>query len=964
MIAFLHDNRTDAAHLIRHSRRARRLRLAVPALQGDRHLARRYEQIAHAWPGIVAASADPRSGRMLLEYAPGAPLLCDLDERNAPPPPRSTFAPRVVQVRDRWHTRPVEEIVAQLATAPDGLTVREAARRLRLYGHNLAEPPDPRSRLGILAAQLTNAPMAMLLGSAGVSLLLADLVESSAILVVVGLNAGIGYHIEHRNQQVLTSWRKLEAGLAQVVRGGALQHLPATELVPGDVILVRAGDILPADARVIDAHRLSADEAPLTGESEPQHKQPDPVPPDAALAERTSMLYAGTSLVGGHGRAIVVATGSATEVAHVRALVEAAAAPPPPLAERMQRLGRRVAAISVGAAGVATAASVLHGKPTRQVLKGAVALAVAALPEGLPLVATSALVRSMQRLHEQGMVVRRVAAAEALGGVTVICADKTGTLTCNDMRLEILEAAGRSYPREVLSADRARLFVDPVTTALAAGLLNSDVDVLAGGRAAHLAISGSATERALVDAAHAAGLDGAELRRSFPRLHLYERRQGVHYVRSVHRTPEGGHVAFVKGAPEQVLALCTSSPAARRAILARNDALAAAGLRVLGFGWRPLDDRSEEPTGGFNFLGLAALRDPLREGAAEAIERARAAGIRTVILTGDQRRTAAAVARELGLKGETLVAADVVGLSPDALTRRLAATAVLARVTPEDKLAIVRALRASGEVVAMAGDGINDAPALKAADVGIAVGASATDLARQVADVVMAGEDLRSILAAVGEGRVVQDNLRRALRFLFATNLSEMALVLGAAITGARDPLTPMQLLWINLLTDTLPGLALALEPGEPDVLDRPPAPPGDDLLAAPELQRVGRDALLLAGVGAAGLAIGGPTLAFSTLTAAQLSYAGICRAPQRLHGEERRAADRRFAALLGGGAGLQFLALTLPPLRALLGIKGRTPLVLGGFFTGLALPWAFSRKSAMHVVTRRGSPQRTESLA
>jgi len=955
MIAFHYANRTEPAHVVRHSASSRRLRLHVPAIAGDRHLARRFEAIAHAWPGVLDATANPRSGRMLLHYAPGAPLLGHLREQ----PPSATDR---ANEKDTWHARPTNEVFTRLGSSPGGLDPREATRRLHRHGSNLAAEEAPRSRLALLVDQLSNVPMALLAGAAGASALLGEIVEAGAILVAVGINAGIGYRIEHQNQQVLTAWRRLEGGIVQAIRGGRLLSIPAAELVPGDVILVRAGDVVPADARVIDAHRLAADEAPLTGESEPQPRQPEPVRADAPLAERSSMLYAGTAIAGGHGRAIVVATGGATELARVRALVEKAEAPPPPLAVRMERLGRRVAGLSLAVAGVATAANLLHGRPARTLVRGAVALGVAALPEGLPLVATSALVRSMQRLHGAGMVVRRVAAAESLGGVTVICADKTGTLTRNEMRLELLEVGGRAFRPDELRADRRRLFDDPLTTALAAALLNSDVDVQGRAeRAGSLAVAGSATERALVDAAHAAGLDGAELRRSFPRLRLIERTRDAHYVVSLHRDRRaGGVLAFVKGAPEQVLDLCTPDVRDDPALRARNEELAAAGLRVLALAWRRLADPSAD-AGDYRFLGFACLRDPLRTGAAEAIRRASRAGIRTLILTGDQRRTAAAIADQLGLRGEVLAASDLAQLDEAALAERLLGAAVLARVTPEDKVRIVRALRRRGEVVAMAGDGINDAPALKAADVGIAVGARASDLARQVADVVMAGEDLRSILHAVGEGRIVQDNLRRSLRFLFATNLSEMALVLGAAIAGAREPLRPLQLLWINLLTDTLPGLALALEPGAPEILDRPPARPGADLLGPVELRTVGRDALFLAGVGAAGLALGGPSLAFATLTAAQLSYASVCRAPRQLRSSEGARADARFGALVGSGAILHLAALTFPPLRRLLRVTAPTPLTLAGFAAGLALPHLARGATSTHVVVRRGGRNQTE---
>jgi Ca2+-transporting ATPase len=455
------------------------------------------------------------------------------------------------------------------------------------------------------------------------------------------------------------------------------------------------------------------------------------------------------------------------------------------------------------------------------------------------------------------------------------------------------------------TADRASLL-------LAAGLLNSDVDVQRRGHDG-LDISGSSTERALVTAATHAGLDGTRLRAAHPTCVLHERRPGVHYVVSEHPGFD-----LIKGAPEQVLALCDREWDAPLEL----DRLASKGLRVLALAWR----KKGEPR--FAYLGLVGLRDPVRAGAAEAVAEARKAGIRVILLTGDHRRTAEAVAREVGLDGETIEGGEIPG--------RIARVAAIARATPADKLAVVEALRARGEVVAMAGDGINDAPALKVAHVGIAVGRDATDLARHVADVVLANDDLRSILAAVAEGRVVQDNLRRAIRFLFATNLSELALMLAAAVAGADEPLTPMQLLWINLLSDTLPALALALEPGERSVLARPPAPPDAPILSRPLERRVLHDGLWLASAGAAGAIAGGPPLAFGVLSGAQLSYTLACRAADH-------PPDPRFAKLWGSTIGVQALALGFAPLSRLLGLR-RPGLALGGFCAGAALPWLAHR--------------------
>jgi len=966
MTVLLIDSLVHPARVSRHATASRRLRLEVPSLRGDPWFARRLERRVGALPGIVEVRADPRSGRMLLRYDEGAPLLAGLREEPEPPPTRDDLRPTEAQGRRAWHSMSTDDALAALGTSREGLSGRDAQSRLRRFGLNAAESAELRSRLSILGEQVANVPMALLLGSAGLSALLKEALEATAILAVVGLNAAIGYRIERKNEDILSSWRELEAGKVDVVRDGSLVSIAALELVPGDVLVCGAGDTVPADARVIESRRLSCDESALTGESEARPKADAPVDPDAPLAERGSMVFAGTTVVTGRARAVVVATGTATQVARVRALVEEEEAPRPPLTRRLESLANRLSVASMGASALSAAAGIVRGHGAVRVVRDAVALGVAAIPEGLPLVATAALVRSMQRLQEHGMIVRRLAAAEALGTVTVICADKTGTLTRNEMRLERLEVPGGSVDPRTVRADPDRVLEDPTTLLLAAGVLNSEVELVPRrGRAPGLA--GSSTERALVEAGRRAGLDPERLFREFPRLRLWERREDVLYVMSHHEGPTG-RLALVKGAPGQVLDLCDIDPQERARLEAQNSALAGEGLRVLAFAWKRLDDGGgTEPTDGFGFLGFAGLRDPLREGAAETIADARDAGIRTVILTGDQPRTAEAIARELGVGGGTLLAKDMEELDPAELQRRLDRTAVLARVTPEDKLEVVRLLQRRGQIVAMAGDGINDAPALKVADVGIAVGANATDLARQVSDLVMSGEDLRSILVAVGEGRIVQDDIRRSLRFLGATNLSEMALVVGASIAGAPSPLSALHLLWINLLTDTLPALALALEPGDPEVLDRKPARPDEPLVGGPELRRLLRDGGILAAAGAAAMIVGGRPLVFAALPAAQLGYAVACRAPRHERGarssaeglEARAEADLRFAGMVGGAIGLHLVAMTVPVARRFLGLPRPSPLMLGSFAAGSLLPWILRGAPSVEVIVRHGTAGR-----
>jgi Ca2+-transporting ATPase len=578
----------------------------------------------------------------------------------------------------------------------------------------------------------------------------------------------------------------------------------------------------------------------------------------------------------------------------------------------------------------------------------------------LPVVSTAALVQSMSRMRERGMVVRRLVSAEALGGITVVCADKTGTLTQNEMRLEWIDVGGGPLAAESVRAVPEKLLEDGPSLALAASVLNSDIEVEDG--AGSLSVAGSSTERALVEAAARAGLDRATLCRDFPRRLLRERRSDAHYVVSLHDAPDGRGVAFVKGAPEQVLGLCSRDRAGplgaarRAAILARNDAMAGEGLRVLAVAWRRLaNDDPAEAEHGYTLLGLLGLRDPLRPGAAETVREAARAGIRTVVLTGDQHRTAEAIARAVGLEGEVVDGSEIAQLlahdGPE-LRARLLRVAAFARVTPADKAALIRALRQLGEVVAMAGDGVNDAPALKAADVGIAIGRGASDISREAADIVLASEDLGSILHAVGEGRVVQDNLRRALRFLLATNFSEVALTLGAAAVGAADPFTPIRLLWLNLISDTLPAMALALETAQDDVLRRPPAPPGAPLFD-PRARRVAlRDGLGMAALGALALAGFGPAATFHWLAGAELGYALACRS-------SAAPPEGRFLGLLGGAAALHAATLLLPPLRAVLRLPGAFSfLELAAFGAGALLPVAVGGAGRDLVVVRRGHTQ------
>ena len=970
--------------VLRHMSASRRVRLDSPEIIGSPALAAKVERELIALDGVTKAVADPETGRLLIIYAPKSSFVSRLRESPARAAaaqrPAASWLPRLQLVSKRppgeapadreWHALEALGVLKGVGSRGEGLDEAEAADRLRRSSAQELVDETGRSPLSILLAQVMNLPTGLLLGSSGLSALTLDWLDAAAVLSAVGLNAAIGYQIEHTNEELLASWRRLETGEAEVVRQGEVSTVPVGDLVRGDVIICRAGDLVPADARVIEAHRLRCDEALLTGESHAQDKAADPVRRDAPLAERSSMLYAGTTIVGGHGRAVVVDVGRETEAGKIGQLLAREETPETPLERRLRAFGNTVAGAGLGAGIAAFAAGLLHGRPLRQVVRSGVSLAVAAIPEGLPVVSTAALVHSMQRMRERGMVLRRLVTAETLGAVTVVCADKTGTLTRNEMRVELLDLSSGSIAPEAIRAEPGRIFEHGPTLALAAAVLNSDVEAQEGGNGTQ--IVGSSTERALIAAAEAAGLRRGELRERFPRLSLRERDSARSYVVTIHDAPGGGRVAFVKGAPEQVLEICHRDlrrrldKRSRAERLRRNGELAARGLRVLGLAWKL--DPENKPAGrdeGYTWIGMVALVDPLRDGAAEAVERAARAGIRTVILTGDQRRTAEAIARAVGLTGEALDGGEVERLLAEdgpAARERLSRAAVLSRVTPADKLAMIHALRAQGEIVAMAGDGINDAPALRAADVGIAIGVRSSDVARQAADVVLENEDLRSILAGIGEGRIVQDNLRRTIGYLLASNLSEVMVVLGAAAIGALEPLKPLQLLWINLLSDTLPALALALEPGEPDVLDRPPGRPDAPLIDAEARWRIVRDGFRMAALGSAALALGGPAAAFATLSAAEIAYAAVCRAPGAPPGPS-------FLGLVGGAAALQATTLAFPPLRMVFGLPARASLgEFLGFGVGLVAPTLlYGRADLGNVIVGRRralEPSRTASGA
>ncbi len=789
-----------------------------------------------------------------------------------------------------------------------GLDPEQAEARRLLHGPNVLAGIEPRSTAAIVAGQVLTVPNAILAASAAASALLGDRLEAAAIVVVVGVNVAIGYFTEARAEELLNAWGELRVERARVLRGGREAEIPAAWLVPGDVLVLRAGQPVAADARVVASEGLAADESTLTGESEPAEKSPAAVPEDAPLADRDGMVYAGTVIASGNGRAVVTATGEATELGAIRRALAGARERTAPLEQQLDALGKRLAGLSALAALGVVGLGLLRGRALGDVARSAVALGVAAIPEGIPTSGTTALALASRKLSRRGIVIRKLAAAETLGAVSAVCADKTGTLTLNRMRVEELllpgdglievrwSAGGLSLERRGGGAPDARAIRDLARVAA----LNADVEIGEDGAVKR----GSGTERALAEFAIAAGFPARGERRRARRVREERRSAERSFMVTVHDDPELGRIELMKGAPEQMVELCALDAREAAAARAHNEAMASRGLRVLACAWRRLavDD------GHFVFLGLIGLRDPPRPGVAEAIRTLRRAGIRFTMLTGDQERTAQAVAASLGIDAD----------------------AVYSRVTPEAKVSVVRELSALGQVVAMTGDGVNDAPALRAADVGIAMGQRGTDIARAVADVVLARDDLPVIVEAVAEGRRLYDNVRRAIDYLIATNMSEvLVMILGGL--AREGPLQPLQLLWLNMLTDVVPALALATEPAEPGVMERPPRDPRAPLFGPPDYLRLGRASLEMAAAALSAFGVGGwrrdagaepPAMAFTALATAQILHTRACRAGA---GVENPVLSRALA----GTAALQLAAFASRPLRAALSIRRTGPVDL-----------------------------------
>ncbi|MEQ8306638.1 MAG: cation-transporting P-type ATPase [Hoeflea sp.] len=870
---------------------------------------------------------------------------------------------------EKPHALSVTDVVARLETDPKaGLSSGDVRQRLKTYGPNQLRRQQTRSVLAIFAHQFNSVIVWLLAAAALMSFLLGDVAEAGAIIVVLVLNGAIGFFTELKAARSMEALMRIAQIRTRVRRDGQARSIDAHELVPGDVVVLEAGDVVTADLRISKAANLQVDESVLTGESVPVVKAEAATDGEAVLGDRTSMAFKGTAITQGTGEGLVVATGMATEIGRISDLVQAAQSEAAPLERRLDRLGHRLVWLTFVLAALTIGVGILRGHEVVAMIQTGVALAVAAVPEGLPVVATLSLARGMWRMARRNAVITRLSSVETLGATTVILTDKTGTLTENRMTVVgyLLEGrniglaprgAGQIFAGGDIRPDSGE--DDRLDWAIRIGALCTNADLGDGGDEGR---AGDPMELALLQVADQAGLSRLALERDFPEIREHAFDPSVRMMATVHK--DGDHcLVAVKGAPEAVIDSAVSvlgpdgpqplDDTVRRAWQERSSKAAREGLRLLGLAMRRGQADDGKPYAGLTLVGLVCLNDPVREDVPRAIRSSRAAGVRVVMLTGDHAETAAAIARQAGIGDGDLGVNEghmVAGIDPDAISeemrQRVLSADVFARVAPETKLVLVSIFQKAGHVVAMTGDGVNDAPALKKADIGIAMGRRGTQVAQEAAHMVLRDDRFATIISAMRQGRVIFDNIRKFVVYLMSCNVSEV-LVVGLAIgIGLPLPLLPLQILFLNLVTDVFPAFALGLGRGDGEVMRRPPRDPKEPILDRPRWRLIAVLGALItiATLGAFLLALtwlalapaAAVTVAFLTLALAQLWNVFNMRDPDAgLIGNDVTRNAYVWGALVLC-LGLIGLAVGLPSLADLLGLPWPGP-------QGLALAAAAS---------------------
>ncbi|MGK7911347.1 MAG: cation-translocating P-type ATPase [Synechococcus sp.] len=851
-----------------------------------------------------------------------------------------------------WHQFDTDRVLQHFQTTLDrGLDPSEVAIRQEQYGPNLLEGSDRIDRWKILLGQFTATLVVVLIAAAIASALLGDFQEAIAILIIVLLNACLGFTQEYRSEQAIAALKKLSIPSVQVRRDGRVLERSAKDLVPGDIVLLTAGGRVPADARLLESQNLQIAEAALTGESTPSDKAVRPLPLLTPIADRSNMAYAGTSVTHGRGTVAIVATGMNTELGKIAASIQLAQRVPTPLQERLDRLGKTLSAVIFVLVAIVFALGLLTGEELKSMFLTAVSLAVAAVPEGLPAVVTIALALGAQRMLKQRALIRNLPAVETLGSVTVICSDKTGTLTQNCMTVTHLELPNGNRCPLNATPDQNATHGGETDATLGWGLLlaaialcndaqfisDSDTEPsLAGSAEQHYKdglpdvssfdVTGDPTETALAIAAARSGAFKFDLDRLFPRVAEFpfeserKRMTTIHSLQGEEKPPHNlkpyidwrtrlhcEHVAISKGSVEGLLTLCDRvwlgdrilplTSGLRSSLTDSYEALSKQGNRVLGVAIRPLEmppslpfDRPDLVESDLVFIGIVGMADPLRPEAKEAVALCQRAGIRPVLITGDHPSTALNIAQQLGIAtGDSAFTGQELDHHTDDLAKVAQSTSVFARVSPQNKLQLVQQLQSLGEIVAMTGDGINDAPALKMADIGVAMGETGTDVAKEAADMVLLRDNFNTIVLAIKEGRVIFDNIRKFIKFTLTGNCGELFAIAIAPFIGMPFLLRPLQILWINLLGDGLLALALSVEPAEDNVMNRPPYPPGESIWK----RGVGRDIVWIGLIlGLILLTVGflywnqarseWQTMVFSTLAFSRIGLAQVLRSDRQ----------------------------------------------------------------------------------
>jgi Ca2+-transporting ATPase len=750
-----------------------------------------------------------------------------------------------------WHTLGVDAALAALETRPGGLSAAEAGVRLAAHGPNELVAKRKRTLLAMFLDQFKDFMIVVLIAAAVLAGALGEVADTIAIVVIVVLNAALGFTQEYRAEKAMEALKRMAASLATVSRDGAPAAIPAAHLVPGDVVHLEAGNVVPADLRLTEAARLKVEEAALTGESVPSEKQTEALA-DAGLpiGDRKNLVYKGTIVTYGRATGVVVATGMRTELGRIASLLQDEEEGKTPLQKRLVAFGKKLAYAILAICAIVFGFGILRGESPLLMLLTAVSLAVAAIPEALPAVITISLALGAKKMVRQNALVRKLPAVETLGSVTYICSDKTGTLTLNRMTAEEVYADGRLIPRAELRGDpppsaAGTAAVLPLPTLLTAVALSNDAKQDAAG-----ALIGDPTEAALFTLAAEGGFAKTALEGRYPRLAELPFDSERKLMTTFHAWEGGKVVSFTKGAVEVVLERSARTLAAQgevelapAEILGVADRIAADGLRALGFGMRIWDRLPEDPTAaeaesGLTLLGLVGLMDPPRQEAKDAVALCRRAGIVPVMITGDHPLTARAIAGRIGIlddghaDDQIITGRELEQLSLEEFERRVERIRVYARVAPEQKLKIVKALQDRGQFVAMTGDGVNDAPALKRADIGVAMGITGTDVSKEASHMILLDDNFATIVKAVKEGRRIFDNIRKFIKYAMTGNSAEIWTIFLAPFFGLPIPLLPIHILWINLVTDGLPGLALAAEPGEKGIMERPPRHPKESIFA------------------------------------------------------------------------------------------------------------------------------------